>query len=413
MNQHTILSSSRLLPIACGIILLRAATACSNAGGDGAPGGVAPELRIEGNISVDDLPEHGSVAFVLVGSRYRLFKKEGAEDTSIAFIAPDGRTAYGWYRDKPITDPTNVDVAFSLDLTTGEFSDVPFVDSRATIVRGGNGSTLVGKMILMNGTPEDTTDDLRRGFIYDVETQQLELVERKGHDDIGFTAINESGVIAGFNDFGALGFVYAKGQFTDLVSENAYRLFPFAITNDQTIVGAWGSTEDDWFEETQGAGFVARPAESEGYEAERFPLEGYAAGYLTGLNESGAFAGTGYRTANSYRTLVRGSRLSETPESVPFPAHYEPFPTGIAPSGLIYGQATAVEIEKDCAGHGTLSDGTCNCDPDYELDPVDPENCIAIGAPCNGHGHEHAAGDCHCSSGFKSPAGDKSQCVPS
>lgn len=46
---------------------------------------------------------------------------------------------------------------------------------------------------------------------------------------------------------------------------------------------------------------------------------GYVAGYLTGLNDSRAFCGTGY-SANSYRTLLRGSSLSATPESVPFPA---------------------------------------------------------------------------------------------
>jgi hypothetical protein len=381
--------------------------------GVGGEGGAAPAPPIQGNITVDNLPQQGSVGFVLVGHEYELFKKEGAADTSIAFIAPDGKTAYGWYRNSPVSDPTNVDVAFSLDLTTGTFSDIPFTDSRASIIRGGNGGKLVGKMILMNATPDDRSDDLRRGFIYDVDTQQLELVERAGYGDIGFTAINASGIVTGFNDFGALGFVYENGQFVDLVNDSAYRLFPFAITSDQTIVGAWGGTEDDWFEETKGVGFVAEPTEAGGYDSEPFPFEGYAAGYLTGLNDAGAFCGTGYRTVNSYRTLLRGSSLSAAAESVPFPADYEPFPTGIAPNGLIFGQAMAVEVKKECAGHGTLSGDTCNCDSDYELDPVDSKNCIAVGAPCSGHGHEHGPGECHCDAGFKNPIGDESQCVPS
>ena len=77
------------------------------------------------------------------------------------------------------------------------------------------------------------------------------------------------------------------------------------------------------------------------------------------------------------------------------------------------GQAMAVEVKKECAGHGTLVDDSCDCDTDYELDPVDAKNCIAVGAPCSGHGHEHGPGDCHCDAGFKNPIGDKSQCVPS
>jgi hypothetical protein len=372
-----------------------------------------PGAAIRGNIGIDDLPDHGSVAFVLVGERYQMFKKEGAADTSIAFIGPDGTTAYGWYRDRPVSDPTNKDVAFSLDLTTGVFTDIVFEGSRASIVRGGNGSRLVGKMILMNGTPDDKTDDLRHGFIYDLETKALELVSRDGYTDIGFTSINSDGVVTGFNDFGALGFVYEGGEFFDLVNPQAYRLFPFAITTNGTIVGAWGSTEDDWFEELKGDGFVARPAAPDGYETERVPLQGYLAGYLTGLNDAGAYCGTGHKTANSYRVLLRGASLSDAPEAVPFAKGFEPFPTGLTQSGLIYGQAMAVEVEKDCAGHGVPSGDTCTCEDGYQVDPVDPKNCISNSAKCSGHGHEHEAGNCHCDAGFKNPIGDKTKCIPS
>jgi len=353
------------------------------------------------------------VAFVLVGNDYALFKKEGAEDTSISYISPDNKLAYGWYRDKPFDDPTNIDTAFSLDLATGEFTDIPFEDSRASIVRGGHGQTLVGKMILMNHTPETRDDDKRMGFIYDLVTKKLELVERAGHYDTGFTALNAAGLITGFNNFGELGFVYDKGEFQDLGHPDAFRLFPFAITSDNVIVGAWGNTADDYYEETKGAGFVAKPAEPSGFEAEKYEIPGYVAIYLTGLNDAGAFCATGFKSENSYRVLLRGASLESDATVVPFARDYEPFPTGINQGGWIFGGATAVEVKKDCAGHGDVVGEVCACDAPYESDPYDAKNCIPIGAVCNGHGHEHLAGECHCESGFKNPVGDKSKCVPS
>lgn len=379
----------------------------------GAAGASGSPLKPIGNIEADYLPSHGSVAFVLVGDEYVLFKKEGAEDTSISFIAPDNLHAYGWYRSKPITDPTNVDVAFSLNLQTGEFTDLSFEDSRASIVRGGHGHTLVGKMILMNHTPDTTADDQRLGFVYDLETEELQLVGRDGHSDTGFTAINGAGVITGFNDFGEVGFVYSEGEFRDLTHPDAYRLFPFAITDDSTIVGAWGRTAEDWFDETKGLGFVAKPAAGGGFLTEEYVVPGFAAIYLTGLNDHGAFCGLGHQTTGSSRVLLRGARLGGNAEVVPFPHDYEPFPTGINEAGWVFGQAMAVEAEKECAGHGVLVGAACECDDAYEVDPYDAAICIAVGAACSGHGHEHEAGNCHCDAGFKNPVGEKSKCVPS
>ncbi len=385
----------------------------SSAGEAGAAGGNDSEPSIVGNIDGDELPDHGSVAFLLIHDKYRLFKKEGAEDTSISFVADDGKFAYGWYRLKPIDDPGSVDTAFALDLSSGEFKDMLFDDSRASIVRGGNGRKLVGKMILMNKTPDTKSDDRRLGFIYDLDSHKLQLIGREGHSDTGFTAINSSGVITGFNDFGEIGFVYEGGAFHELTAPNAYRLFPFAITSDKTIVGAWGDTADDWFDELRGSGFVARATPGGSYDGQKYVLAGYSAMYLTGLNDAGAFCGTAHATDTSYRVLVRGSALGKAPEVVPFTANYEPFATGIDERGWIFGQAMAVVEKKDCAGHGRLMGAACACDSGYQLDAYDMTNCIALGAVCNGHGHEHEVGVCHCDSGFKNPVGDKSHCTPS
>lgn len=167
------------------------------------------------------------------------------------------------------------------------------------------------------------------------------------------------------------------------------------------------------YEETKGFAFVAKPNTVGEYQAERLELTGYIAGYLTGINDAGAFCGTGFKTESSYRVLLRGEDLGEPPSSVPFAPDYEPFPTGITNDGVIFGQATAVEVRKDCAGHGSVSGTMCVCDDDYELDPYDALSCLAVGAACSGHGHEHEPGECHCDAGFKNPIGNPSECVPS
>lgn len=379
---------------------------------DAAAADTAPSPSVEGNIERDGFPKAGSVAFVLVGSKYHFFQAGSSVDTSISYISPDGTTAYGWYRDKPLSDPTNRDTAFSLNLHTGRFTPIPFEDSRASIVRGGNGTKLVGKMIFENGTPEDKKDDLRRGFLFDTVTKKSELVKRDGYSDIGFTAINSAGVITGFNDFGELGFIYADGKFTDLKHPDAYRLFPFAINDAGVIVGVWGKTEADWFEEGASPSFIASRKADGSIDVKKYELAGYAGVDLTGLNNKGQFCGNAYKKTDSVAVVIRGASLTSEVEFVPIDGKVQPFATGIDERGWISGQLFILDEVKVCGGHGALNSDSCTCDTGYLVDAYDKKNCIPLNAECNGHGHTHADAKCHCDQGFRQNPDNKAQCLP-
>jgi len=72
-------------------------------------GGTDAVFYIPGNLAMDELPSQGSVAFVLVGDSYSVYKRENAYDTSISYISPDAKMAYGWYREKSDEESSSVD----------------------------------------------------------------------------------------------------------------------------------------------------------------------------------------------------------------------------------------------------------------------------------------------------------------
>ena len=239
---------------------------------------------------------------------------------------------------------------------------------------------------------------------------ELTLVAREGYSDIGFTALNEE-LVVGFNDFGTQGFVYDAGEFSDLNHSEAFRLFPFQIDATGTIVGFWGLTEDGWYESAVNPSFVAQPT-SEGYAIERYEVAGYSGTGLTGLNEGGELAGLAYATGTSLPVVFRADSAEAAPEFFPLAGDYEPFPTGIAEGGLVHGQVFILEEPRPCGGHGTPAGDSCDCDEGFDVDPVDPMNCLPPDAECSGHGHLHGD-ECHCDDGFKKDPSDAMKCVPS
>jgi len=379
------------------------------AGGSGTD--VAQPCDIPGNIGPEELPDHGSVAFVIVDGAYRFIKKPAAEDTSIAFIDSRCEYAYGWSRDKPFDDDTSRESSWVLDLSTMSFTDIDIRGASWVVLRNGlDDGTVVGKLSIDNGTPEDSSDDESRGFIHDVATGQTQLVARTGFSDIGFTSINEAGVVVGFNDFGSQGFTWADGTFRDLNHDEAFRLFPFQVSATGTIVGFWGESEETWYESAVNPAFIAEMSDEE-LVVRRFALDGYSGTGLTGLNAAGSIAGIAYASPTSLPVVFHADSVEAAPIFHPLLGDMEPFPTGISASGVIHGQVFLLEEPRPCGGHGTPDGETCVCDDGFDVDPYDAANCLPPDPECSGHGHLH--GDtCHCDDGFKKDPDDAARCVP-
>jgi len=374
----------------------------TGAGGAGAD--VVDPCDFEGNIGTDELPATGSVGFVIHDGRYRFVKQPSMEDTSVTFISENCDYAYGWSRDKPWNDVSALESSWKLNIETMEFTTLEIPGTVRSVLRGAlEDGRVVGKAWIEDGTSH--------GFIYNVETDEVELVVREGFGDIGFTSINSNGLVVGFNDFGTQGFVFDDGTFHDLNHDDAYRLFPFQVNSHGTIVGFWGLSEDSWYDNSVNPAFVARPS-GDTCLPELFELEGQNSTGLTGLNESGAIAGLAYASATSLPVVFSAESVDDAPTFYPLGSDVEPFPTGISETGLVHGQTFILAEPPPCGGHGTPDGDTCVCDENYEIDPYDAANCLAPGAECSGHGHLHGD-ECHCDAGFKKSSTDASMCVPS
>lgn len=285
-----------------------------------------------GNLSIEAVPEEGSVGFIIAGAEVHLFKMPGILDTSINHIGPDGTRAYGFYR-----DPVEGDHGFELDLITNTFSKLALPGARFTIVRGGHGNKLVGKLADENGTPEDPDDDVRKAFIYDTTTKELDVYTREGYSDIGFTSMNQDGVITGFNDFGTKGFIYKDGTFIDLDVPDAFRLFPFQVNASGQFVGFWGLTADTWFDNSMNPAFVGQFVGS-AYSISRYDFPGATGTGLTGIAQDGRIVGLAYSSHQSRPVLFTAASSDALPRVIPLPQNLEPFPVGIDGRGWIFGQ---------------------------------------------------------------------------
>lgn len=300
-------------------------------------------VPLAGFVEAADLPTHGSAGFVLMDGAYHFIQAPGAEDTSIAALDEAAGVAYGWSRDLPVDDPLAVESSWVLDLATGEFTPIAIEDTNWVVVRGAStGGRLVGKLSDDAGTADDDTDDTSRGFIHDLATGATTRIVRDGYEDIGFTAINDDGVIAGFNDFGTVGFLYVDGEFIDLTDPDAYRLFPFQIADDGTIVGFWGTDEDTWYVNGANPSFVGR-WDGESVTVERYAVPGFSGTGLTALNDAGMIGGMVYDTPESVPMVFLAQDASRLPELHPLPAHLSPFLTGITDGGIGFGQVDLAE----------------------------------------------------------------------
>lgn len=366
---------------------------------------------IPGNLSAEGIPEHGSVAFVIVDGSYRFIKQPGMEDTSISYIDSRCERAYGWSRDLPYDDDAAVESSWVLDLATMEFTTISIPDTNWVVLRNAtDDGRVVGKLSYTGGTA-DPSDDASRGFIHNLATGETQLVARDGFSDIGFTALNEDGLIVGFNDFGTQGFAYADSAFEDIDHVDAFRLFPFQVNRAGTMVGFWGISSETWWDNSVNAGFVA--AQTAGsLEVRRYDIEGQAGVGLTGLTDDGAIVGLAYATSSSLPVVFHAADTEAAPTFYPLRGDLEPFPTGLSEGGVIHGQAFILEEPRPCGGHGALEGETCQCDEGFELDPYDMTNCLPPGAECSGHGHLHDD-ECHCDPGFRVDPTDMMACIPS
>jgi len=331
---------------------------------------------IQGNTTLEELPDSGSAAFVLVDGDYRFIRRPGTEDTSISYIDSTCQFAYGWSRDKPFSDDTAIETSWILNLDTLEFTDIEIPGAVWTVVRNALDSGLVvGKLSFDNGTPDEPMDDESRGFIHNPATGDTDMYARDGFFDIGFTAINEDGTVVGFNDFGTQGFSWAGDEFSDLDDPEAYRLFPFQISSNGTIVGFWGLDENTWFDNSVNPAFIATPSDT-GPQVQKYELDGRTGTGLTGLNEAGQLAGIAYSATTSLPVVFTAESAEAAPVFYPLPGSVEPFATGISETGVVYGQTFILEEPRECGGHGTATESGCDCDEGYESGAGDTPTCV-------------------------------------
>lgn len=365
---------------------------------------------LHGNVEADAFGAASSVAFLLVDGRYHYVRRPGAADTSISFVDSECKRAYGWSRDKSIDDETSRESSWVLDLETFEFTDIVIPGASWVVLRGAReDGTVVGKLAIDSGTPDDRSDDESRGFLHEIASSNTRLFERDGFDDIGLTNLDADGVLVGFNDFGSRGFLLRDDSFVDLEHPDAFRLFPFAISSGR-VVGFWGAREESWYDNTVNPSFIAE-LHDDHYDVEKFELDGFSGVGLTGLNEAGQMAGVAYASAGSRPQVFQLDSRTAEPRFFAVEGNVEPFVTGISATGLLHGQLFVLEEEPVCSGHGQLEDDACVCDDGFELDPLDATQCLAPDAECSGHGHLH--GDhCHCDEGYVSDPEDDAACIP-
>lgn len=301
--------------------------------------GVAPPPAPAGTLGLEDLPSSGSVGFILADGEFTFYAVPESTGTSINHLGVDGRRAYGWYagEDQP-------EQGFELHLETGVYEPIAFPDTRFAVVRGGHGSLLVGKLADDSGTTDDPDDDVRKGFVYDTQSGELETFVREGYDDIGFSSLNAQGVITGFNDFGSQGFLFVDGEYIDLDDPAAYRLFPFQINDAGQFVGFWGTSEETWYDNTQNPSFVGALDGESVAAIQRYEFPGYSGTGLAGINAAGVMAGIAYPTAASRPVVFTTKALDALPQVHRLPEHLEPFVVGIDQRGWVYGQVFIHEL---------------------------------------------------------------------
>lgn len=318
-----------------GIVLVLFAVAC---GGGSEKKTVSEQKISKGNIDIDDLPSAGTVGFILADGQYYYFSKPGAVNTSINHIY-DGK-AYGFYSN---TEDGSF-AGFTLDLKTLEFSEIVTTGNRFFVVRGGFENDLIGKLADNSGTPTNSEDDISKGFLYDLKTQNINSVTRENYNDIGFTSMNKEGVITGFNDFGTKGFLLIDDNYIDLTHQDAYRLFPFQINKNGKFVGFWGITEDTWYDNSINPSFIGNYSNNS-YTIEKYELPGYTGVGLAGINDKGEIAGIAYKSTSDYPEVIYAADETSIPKVFALSSHLEPFVTGITNDGLIYGQIFLHEPE--------------------------------------------------------------------
>lgn len=365
--------SVKNLWVVCLLVLL---TSCGGSSKKSDNQSSKEETKIsKGNIELSDLPVGGTVGFVLVKDKYYYFLKPGAVTTSINHVH-NGK-AYGSYT----TSSGGNFFGFELDLKTNQFTEIAAPGNRFFIVRGGFENKLLGKLADEMGTVDITTDDVRKGYVYDTQTKEISAYVREGYSDIGFTSMNKSGVITGFNDFGTQGLLFVDGKYINLNHSDAYRLFPFQINNKGKFVGFWGSSEATWYE-NDNPSFVGYFSNNQ-YTVEKYELPGFVGVGLAGVNDSGEISGIAYKDKDSYPQIFWAKDESSIPKFYPLPSHVEPFVTGMTADGAIYGQLFVYEKTEETNVSETVADKLLK-DSELILDTVKKMNGVAHSGSISG-----------------------------
>jgi hypothetical protein len=335
--------------------------------GDGTgPGDAGPET-IRGNVTLEELADLGAVGFIVVAEDYHFFAVPGQGETAITAIDPERFVAYGWSR----TTPESNDRGFVLDLRTNTFETVQVPGVDRTIVRGADGR----RRIVGLANVRSTSDSY--GFVYDLATGQVTEVRRPGFSQGAVTDLNDAGVMVGYNDFGAVGYVLQDDAFTTLEAPGAGRLFPIEINEAGTIVGLWGEPENWW---DVSRGFIATRSGS-GFSVQAYQIPGGHLTTLNGVNDDGMLAGTYYPEGiEGLPRVFTATGPSATPRTHPTPdANLEPWVDGLDNLGRIFGHVIIRHVPnnpEECGGHGHLHGTECHCDSGYKQDPADPGMCI-------------------------------------
>jgi hypothetical protein len=274
-------------------------------------------------------------------------------------------------------DPGFVLPELPLDLRTNTFSSIVVPGAQVVTIWGANNDGVAVGI----GTFTDT-DHPTRGLIYDHQTGMVTDHTRPGYERTAFTAINDHGDVAGYNDFGTLGFVRTGNEYQSLDDERAGRLFPVQMANDGRIVGFWGDEPDIY---AKNRGFLGTPVDGS-YQFEPYQAEGGAPTDLTGINNHGELAGAVYTNGtDAASTVFILGELGAQPAVYPLPRRdLDPNVLGISDGGLVFGSVHRLELpenpdDDECGGHGHLHGTVCHCDDGYTVDPDDPGNCIPAG----------------------------------
>ncbi len=336
---------------------------------DAADSGDLDARSIRGNITLDAVAELGAVGFIVVDENYHFFAVPGQGETAITAVDPERFVAYGWSR----TTPESNDRGFVLDLRTNTFQTVQVPGVDRTIVRGADKR----KRVVGLANVRSTSDSY--GFVYDLTTGHVTEVRRPGFSQGAVTDLNEAGVMIGYNDFGAVGFVFRDNTFTTLEAPGAGRLFPIEINEAATIVGLWGEPEAWW---DVSRGFIATPSGS-GFAVQPYQIPGGHLTTLNGINDSGMLAGTYYPDGiEGLPRVFMANSPSALPRTYPTPdANVEPWVDGLDNLGRVFGHAIVRHVPnapEECGGHGHLHGTQCHCDTGYKQDTNDPGMCVPV-----------------------------------